>query len=82
MEKTAEAVTRQRNLNREPIQKDDWVLELRPSSHPLTAKVDGPFLVKQIFGGGKVLLASGTTSFKEAQEFSRHVSKLAKFYVR
>jgi hypothetical protein len=65
MEKSAEAMSQQRKLNREPIQKGDWVLELKPSFHPLTAKVDGPFLVKQILGRGDVLLTSGSTSFKE-----------------
>jgi hypothetical protein len=82
MDKTAAAMAKQRSANREPLQKGDWVLELKPSPHPLVAKVDGPYLVLRLLGRGNVLLSSGATSFKGSQEFTRHITKLAKFYVR
>lgn len=58
----------------------DLVLELDPTSGPLRAKARGPFTVQEVRGEGVVMLNIGTTGFKEAQSFERHISFLSKYY--
>jgi hypothetical protein len=78
---TAKACAKRRRNGKDAIHVGDWVLELKATNHPLRSNVNGPFLVRQLLNKGSVVLSTGSTAFKEAKTFTRHISKLAKFYV-
>lgn len=66
----------------EQLRVGDWVLELVAGPVPsLQSRVKGPFKIVDFGGpGGQIaVLQTGRTEFKEARQFRRHVSTLAKY---
>lgn len=61
----------------------DLVLEV--VSGPVAAlgeAVKGPFRVVEVRGNGVVVLTTGSTDFKQAVHFTRHISNLARYLDR
>lgn len=58
----------------------DLVLEVVSGPVPaLGEAVKGPFRVLEVRGNGVVILSTGSTDFKAAAPFSRHISNLARY---
>ena len=63
------------------LQVGDLVLETIENAPTLEECGNGPFRVVGFQGDGAVaVLRTGETEFKPAREFTRHVSKLARFF--
>ena len=80
MTRSAKDSFKHRRNGRDALKPGDLVLELKTTNHPLKSNVDGPFLVQKLLHNGSVKLKSGSTPFKEARSFTRHISKLARFH--
>jgi hypothetical protein len=70
---------------REPVQvkPGDLVLEVVSGPVPtLGEAVKGPFRVVEVRGNGVVVLTTGSTDFRQAVHFTRHISHLARYLDR
>lgn len=63
-----------------PLKPGDLALEMRESTAALDLPATGPYQVVSIDPNGTVVLQSGATEFRDAAQFKRHVSNLARYY--